>query len=82
MTSPTSSTVAPAAEAGEMDVLPERCERSGEWRELCDCVRCSREEENRTLGAAFDQWAAHIGVGLIDSGELIGREIAPKAVAL
>jgi hypothetical protein len=65
-----------------MDVLPERCERSGEWRELCDCVACSREEENRTVGAALDQWAAHIGVGLIDSGELIGREIAPKAVAL
>ena len=48
---------------GTGDVLPERCERSGEWRELCDCVECSREEENRTVGAALDQWAAHIGSG-------------------
>jgi hypothetical protein len=82
MHSPTESTVAPAAEAGKLYALPERCLRSGEWRELCDCVACSRTEENRTLGKAFDQWAAHVGVGQIDVGLAIGREIAPKAVAL
>jgi hypothetical protein len=82
MDSPSISTVTPAAEAGQVDVLPERCARSGEWRELCDCVECSRVEQNRTVGAALDQWAAHVGVGLIDSGRLIGREIAPKVVAL
>jgi hypothetical protein len=82
MTSPRNTTVAPVAEAGKLIDLPERCVRSGEWRELCDCVACSREEENRTLGEAFDQWAAHIGVGLIDAGRSVGREIAPKAVAL
>jgi hypothetical protein len=82
MSSPSVDTVAPAAEVGEMDEPPLRCSRSGEWPELCDCVKCSRGEENRTVSAALDQWAAHIGVALIDAGELIGREIAPKAVAL
>jgi hypothetical protein len=65
-----------------MDVLPRALWRSGEWRELCDCMECSRADENRTVGTALDQWAAHIGVGLIDAGQLVGREIAPKVVAL
>jgi hypothetical protein len=81
MTSP-SITVAPAAEAGQLMELPVRCERSGEWRELCDCVACSALDENRALGAVLDWQAARVGIGVIEAGQAVGPEIAPKVVVL
>ena len=78
-------TVAPVTEAGltaeTMYSLPERCKRSGEWPELCDCVACSGLDENRAVGAVLDWQAARIGIGLIEAGVPVGRELAPKAVA-
>lgn len=83
MTSP-GITVAPAAKAGlltdTMYELPERCERSGEWPELCDCVACSGLDSNRAWGAVLDWQAALVGVGQIDAGQTVGRELAPKVV--